>query len=291
MGRKILAGCIVAMLLLSCVTGVFAEEFDREGSGSVSVTLTEQYSKTPIVGAELSMYYIATIGGQTEKGFTYIPTEDFACTGLSLDAPDLVTKLEDYLSRGSLPAIKLTTDGDGSAICGDLPLGLYFIRQSGEVEGYAPCTAFLVTLPMKTEGGYVYDVNASPKTEVARLTDITVRKLWNTDSSAKATDSVTVQLLRKGVVIGTATLHEGNDWQVTYKDLPESDSYSIKEVDVPKGFTATYRQEGYVFTVTNSTTLINTGQLKWPIPVLAVCGMLLLSLGVLLRGDKRDQDA
>ncbi|MBR4308350.1 MAG: Cna B-type domain-containing protein, partial [Oscillospiraceae bacterium] len=155
------------------------------------------------------------------------------------------------------------------------------------VEGYALCTPFLVTLPQKTAEGYDYAVNASPKTEVAKLTTLTIKKVWNTDASAEATDSVTVQLLHKGIVLETAILNEANNWQVSYSNMPESDAYSIVELNIPKGFTATYQQTGYVFTVTNSTTLINTGQLIWPIPFLAVSGILFLWIGVALLQKKR----
>ncbi|MBQ5675169.1 MAG: hypothetical protein IIV45_08850, partial [Lachnospiraceae bacterium] len=31
-------------------------------------------------------------------------------------------------------------------MCAELPLGLYFIKQTGAVEGFAPCTPFLVTV-------------------------------------------------------------------------------------------------------------------------------------------------
>lgn len=137
----------------------------------------------------------------------------------------------------------------------------------------------------------MYDVNASPKTEVERLTTITIKKVWNTDASTKAADSVTVQLLKKGNVVKTATLNEQNNWQMSYADIPESDAYSIKEVNVPKGFTATYKQNGDTFTVTNTSTLIQTGQLTWPIPVLAVSGMLLLIVGVVLVKKKGKSNA
>jgi hypothetical protein len=144
---------------------------------------------------------------------------------------------------------------------------------------------------LEQTGGYVYDVNTTPKTEVAKLTDITIRKVWNTDKSTEAAKSITVQLLRNGNVIKTAILSEENHWQVTYSDLPASDAYSIKEVDVPKGFTATYKQNGYVFTVTNTSTLIQTGQLTWPIPVLAVSGMLLIAIGITLLQKKGKSNA
>jgi hypothetical protein len=100
-----------------------------------------------------------------------------------------------------------------------------------------------------------------------------------------------VQLLRNGNVVETATLNAKNNWQITYTDMPESDAYSIQEIDIPKGFTATYSKVGYVFTVTNTSTLIQTGQLIWPIPVLAVCGMLLIALGTTLLQKKRKTNA
>ena len=123
------------------------------------------------------------------------------------------------------------------------------------------------------------------------MTTITIKKVWNTDASTKAADSVTVQLLKKGNVVKTATLNEQNNWQMSYADIPESDAYSIKEVNVPKGFTATYKQNGDTFTVTNTSTLIQTGQLTWPIPVLAVSGMLLLIVGVVLVKKKGKSNA
>ena len=75
-----------------------------------------------------------------------------------------------------------------------------------------------------------------------------------------------------------------------YTDLPESDGYSIVEVNVPKGFTATYTQNGYVFTVTNTAALIQTGQLVWPIPVLAMAGLCLIAVGTMVLRRTRDEN-
>ena len=88
----------------------------------------------------------------------------------------------------------------------------------------------------------------------------------------------------------TATLNKQNGWQITYPNLPESDAYSVKEVNVPKGYTATYAQKGYVFTVTNTPSLAQTGQLIWPIPVLAAAGLFFLLMGFafLRKPEKND---
>ena len=291
MRRNILALCLAALLMAACTLTVSAAAFQPEKTGSISVTLAERSEKTPIPGAELNVYYIADVRANPDGSLSYLPTAEFAGSGIALDDPELAQKLDIYLSQRELSAIRLRTDASGTAGCTDLPLGLYFIRQTNAVEGFAPCTPFLVTVPMEHNGAYVYAVNASPKTEVAKLTSITVKKVWNTNASAKAADSVTVQLLRSGKVVESAVLNEGNNWQVTFPDLPESDAYSVQEINVPKGFTATYKQNGYVFTVTNTSTLIQTGQLVWPIPVLALLGVLLLAAGCVLLQKKRGQDA
>ena len=291
MRRKMISLCVTALLILGCSLTVFAQALDQERTGSVSVTLTEQYQKTPIAGAELSVYYIASVGINTDGNLNYIYTETFAGTGIAIDDPELVAKLEAYLIGHEAEATTLRTDAEGKARLTDLPLGLYFVRQTNTVEGFAPCASFLVTVPMETADGYVYDVNASPKTEVAKLTSITIKKVWNTDASTEAADHVTVQLLKNGNVVQTATLNAQNNWQVTYTDMPESDGYSIQEIDVPKGFTATYSRKGYVFTVTNTSALAQTGQLMWPIPVLAVGGILFLAVGIVLLRKKRKTNA
>lgn len=291
MRRKLLFIALAALVLLHCLCAASAEEFDPTGTGSITVTLTEQYEKTPIVGAQLAVYRVADLCVDSDGRMTYLYTEDFENAGIPLEAADLAAKLDAHVSQHALQATVLTTDATGTAFVEGLPLGLYFVKQTGAVAGFAPCTPFVVTVPIQNDGEFVYDVNATPKTEVAKLTEITIKKVWNTGVSTPAAQQVTVQLLRDGFVIETAVLNSANNWQVTYTGMPESDGYTIQEVGVPKGFTATYQQKGYVFTVTNTSTLAQTGQVLWPIPVLAACGMLLLWLGLGLLRKSRDENA
>ena len=291
MSRKITTFCVTILLFLTNFYTVSAEEFDPSKIGSISVTLIEQKQNEPIVGAELSVYYIATAMLDADGNLIYDYTEDFKQFDTAIDDTSLAEKLDTFVSQHSVPSTKMTTNSEGTALCNELPLGLYFVKQTGAVEGFAPCTPFLVTVPNEKNGEYVYEVNASPKTEVSRLTSITIKKVWNTDASTNAADSVTVQLLKNGNVVKTATLNAQNNWQITYTDMPESDAYSVKEVDVPKGFTATVKQNGYVFTVTNTLSLVQTGQLMWPIPVLAIIGMLLIAAGIALLQKKREPNA
>lgn len=288
---KLISVFLVVWILFMMPITAFAQSFDAERLGSISVTLMDQDGKTPIVGAELSLYYVATVNLNSKNNLSYTFTNVFEGCGAALDDPKLSMKLDAFVDDHSVSAEKLVTDAYGKASFTDLPLGLYFVKQTNSVEGYAPCTSFLVTVPNENNNGYVYDVNASPKTDVARLTTIIIKKVWNTDASTQAVDSVTVQLLRNGVVVETATLSDQNNWQVIYSDMPESDAYSIKEVSVPKGFTATYSKSGYTFTVTNTASLIQTGQLVWPIPVLAMMGLCLITVGTIVLRKKRNENA
>ena len=291
MRRKFISIILTVWVLLIMPMTVFAQSFDADRLGSISVTLMDQDGKTPISGAELSLYYVASAELNSNNNLSYTFTNAFKDCVWALDDPALSVKLDAFVKEHSVFAEKLVTDAHGNAAFTNLPLGLYFVQQTNTVAGYAPCTSFLVTVPNHNADGYVYDVDASPKTDVAKLTDITIKKVWNTSASAKSADSVTIQLLRDGVVVETATLSDQNNWQVTYTDMPESDVYSITEVNVPKGFTATYSQSGYIFTVTNSASLIQTGQLIWPIPVLAMAGLCLIAVGTIILRKTRRKNA
>ena len=289
--RKIMTLCVTVLLISTCLFKSFAQDFDPAKTGSVSVTLTEQKDKKTIVGAELSLYYVATVSKSADGKLSYIYTDSFKNLGISIDDVALASKLDAFVSTHEVSTVKVTTNENGTAIFENLALGLYFIKQTGTVEGYAPCTSFIVTVPIKNAGGFVYEVNASPKTEVTKLTSVTIKKVWNTDDSTEVADSITVQLLQNGSVIKTAILDVQNNWQVTYNDMPQSDAYSVKEINIPRGFTATYSESGYVFTVTNTSALIQTGQLIWPIPVLAFVGILLIAVGSVLLQKKRKPNA
>ena len=291
MRHKLISFCLVIFTFLMIPSAAYALDFSEGRKGSVSITLTDPDGVTPIVGAELSLYYVASVGRNNSYNLAYVIADEFKACGIDLNDPELVSKLDSVVLENNLTAKKLISDSNGKVVFNNLPTGLYFIKQTNSVAGYAPCSSFLVTLPEKVGDGYNYEINASPKTDVERLTDITIKKVWNTDSYSKAADSVTVQLLRDNVVVETAVLSKNNNWQITYKDMPQSDKYSVKEVNVPKGFTATYSQKDFVFTVTNTSSLAQTGQLVWPIPVLAVAGLVFITAGAIILRKSRNNNA
>lgn len=64
-------------------------------------------------------------------------------------------------------------------------------------------------------------------------------------------------------------------------------NWSIKEYNIPYGYTPYYSRVGNVITITNSTSLIQTGQLNWPVAVLGGLGVLLIALGLITSARRR----
>lgn len=291
MRNKLYSLFLAVWLLLTFSVTAFAQRFDADRAGSISVTLVDQTQKRPVADAPIAVYYVASAEGGSSGKLVYTYTEDFERCGFDLKDPRLATKLSAFVEEHDAFARTAVTDARGKAVLKDLPLGLYLVKQTEPAANGVICMPFLVTVPNETGGGYDYDVDALPKADVVQTTDITVRKVWNVDETVKIADHVSVSLLRDGAVVKTATLTDENGWEVTFYDMPCSDAYSVVEEYVPEGFTATYSQAGNVFTVTNSASLPQTGQMIWPIPLLAAAGLFLVAIGAFCLKKSRERNA
>lgn len=290
MKYKIRSFLLAFVVMLNMFCGVKAEEIDLNETGSISVTLSDLENNQPIQEAKLAVYYIASINQDSSNHIFYSYCDDFKDCGVLLDDPELNLKLDKIVYK-DIYTYLVETDNNGTATLSNLPLGLYFVKQMNEIDGYAPCKPFLVTLPMLENNHYIYNVNASPKTEIEKLVSITIKKEWKADENAKIPNEVTIQLYKEDEVVKTAVLNEQNDWQITYPNMPKSDAYFVKEVNIPNGFTPIYDQYDYIFTVTNVSSLINTGQLIWPIPVLGFSGIIFITIGyIMIRKTGKQND-
>ena len=118
---------------------------------------------------------------------------------------------------------------------------------------------------------------------------LTVKKVWS-DNGKNRPSSVTVALYNGDTVVDTVTLSAGNSWTYTWQELDGLGDWSVKEINIPTGYKATYRTKDGVTTITNRASLIQTGQLNWPIPVLGGLGLLLVLLGLILVARERKGD-
>lgn len=289
MRRKLTAYALLVLLILSFGISASAQAYDGNRTGSMTITLLDPQDQKPITGAIFDLYHVAEVGINTDGNLNYIYTTSFSNCGIELTDPDLAPKLAEFVKKQTIGCRRIATNANGAATATNLTLGMYLVVQYQAAQGYSACSPFLVMIPSQNGSDFTYNVNATPKTDVTKLVDITINKVWNTGKTSQIPGSVTIRLYRDGETVSNHILNKDNNWQIVIKNLPRSDGYSIEEMNVPQGYTATYSQSGYTFTVTNTSSLAQTGQLVWPIPVLAAAGLFFLVLGAaLLRKSGKD---
>jgi hypothetical protein len=209
------------------------------------------------------------------------------------------------------------TDDRGELTFADLPDGLYLlIGQAKEDEEYIYMSApTLLVLPQKNEDGTINRLlSAQPKIEKYytvglqnSMSQLTVEKRWEDGTSKVAQpQAVTVAIYANGVEYQRVTLNEENNWQYSWENTTGCVLWQAMELDVPEGYTLTVVQDGLSWVLTNTCKddpetdpsampqthdtgntdvtsqlqkLPQTGQLKWPIPVLGAVGLCIFLFG------------
>ena len=121
--------------------------------------------------------------------------------------------------------------------------------------------------------------------------DITVRKVWSSDDMKNRPDSVTVTLYNGDAPYESVRLGAWNNWTYTWKDPDVCGNWQVIESNIPKGYVPSYSVSGNVVTITNTRSLIQTGQLNWPIWVLGGAGLVLIALGGAMLVKKKKHNA
>lgn len=137
----------------------------------------------------------------------------------------------------------------------------------------------------------------SPKYDSAEDTNryyapktLRVVKKWVDKESSARPNSIKVELLADGEVMegSTLTITAQDGWKGEWSGLDSRAAYTVRETKVT-GYTASYRYDraSGTWIITNTSSLLQTGQLNWPIPVLTVSGLLLIAAGVILAAERR----
>ena len=130
----------------------------------------------------------------------------------------------------------------------DLPVGIKYTIKESDNDGYTVTSTGDVGEVKANETALVHFENHKDKEPI---TTLTVKKTWKLDNGRKPTDFIEVMLMQDGKEYKTVKLNEENNWEYTWNDLSINHQYSVKEINVPKGFTSSMKQEGTVITIMN----------------------------------------
>ncbi len=174
-----LAG-LLALIMVMTAFAAYAPP-DRNATGSITVHMNEKSDGTGemVLGGEMAIYRVAYIDNDRDGNYFFRLTDKFADSGVEIDEkteeelkdqwPELAQALSDYAYENKLESDDKASLSDGTAVFTDLQTGLYLLVQTEPAPNYYAANPFLVSLPLyvEPEGVYNYDVDASPKTEVA----------------------------------------------------------------------------------------------------------------------------
>ena len=158
-------------------------------------------------------------------------------------------------------------------------------------EAAAPELADYKVLVSRDGTSFVVANTYAPEEPEGETVERTVVKVWDDKGSESGRPaSVTVTLLADGAAYDTQVLSDANGWRFTWTDLPATDSdgeaisWWVSENAVA-GYTPSVSASGATLVLINSVSspkLPQTGQLWWPVPVLALGGLALLVVGAAL---------
>lgn len=274
---------LISLMIIPRVWALENGELDLTKKGNIDIILSDNNNNL-VKNAEITIYKLADATIKNNN-LTYKYDTSLNSCKQNIDKGILTNNELECVLTNNITKITKTTNSLGKVEFKDLDLGLYLIMQTNEVKDYSKIKPFLLGLPTIEEDKWVYSISGTPKVEIKSLFDLNVLKEWNVLSNKKIPDSIEVELLENGEVIDKVTLSKENNWTHIWEQLPKSDSYSIREVNVPVGFTATYRIEDNKIIVTNSEKLVQTGDMPWIYELLGVVGITFILVGIIL--DRR----
>ena len=266
--KKHAAALLLGLVLLAaCALPAFATSANikltdghgNPNTGSIHVNLYDSTNNKALSGGELTVYRVAEV--QRKNGnlsFEYCGDFDGCAIELGdLTDSTLAGQLQKYLSDNAEGTVR-EVDANGNVNFDDLELGLYLVVQTKASKGYKPVNSFLVSLPMAEDGEWNYEADASPKVGAYTPEPETPPSPPNTPDKPDKPNTPDTPENPDNPDNPVAPGNPDNPVAPGSPDNPVLPGHP----DHP---------------VMNG--LPQTGQLNWPIPVMAVSGMLLFAYG------------
>lgn len=314
--RRIWIALVVIALLLGCSTTGYAAHMGDSGE-NLTLTIEYTHDQKAVTGAPVKLYKVASMDNSFQRkvtpefyGFRELVKEKNVKWDILADA------LLDHILVNQLPCDQeatINTSGKAFFPTGNklLKPGIYLLycpnyRYDGNIYYASPV---IISLPNFLENGQLSNtITAKVKFYTIEDTGITiqVKKHWEDKGyENKRPDKITVELLENGKTVPNSAkiLSNKNKWTAQWSDLNPLSTWDVKEHKVNGYGTPNYSWNKYISdwtcTITNTyqtgssssgNKLPQTGQLDWPIPWMAVSGMVLFTFGWWLCFGRKDYE-
>lgn len=240
-----------------------AEAIKTEGVQIISVL--QQVSESELASSQANMERIADqVFASTDlAGFSTAVNAavDYAYTTYVVtDTVDPAFELDESSVKASAGKVELGTDAAGNTTITWIISGMPFTEHnlSFQEKLKADEKGIHATGQLDTNEGKAVlnnggtDINAVASPVLARGVTLTVEKIWENDNDQVRPDSIEVTLLRDGEAFETVELTEAQGWRYTWNALDEAYDWSVREAQVPAGYTGEVVNAGGKWMITNT---------------------------------------
>lgn len=268
--RKRLAAVLAALtLLVWCAAPACAlEVVDLSRTGSIKVSLYDSETSEAVGGGTLTLYRVAKVK-KDNANLSFEYTNGFEDCGVELgdlSEGELASQLAEKIAA-TAESTTVEISSLGVAEFGDLEVGLYLVVQTTAAENYNVINPFLVSVPIQENGSYVYDVDALPKVGTAAKKTPEPPDKPDTPDTPDTPDKPEEETPNTPAAPG-----------------PDNPDGWVLGAHGEKIYPNPDNPNGYVM---GAHGLPQTGQLNWPIPVLAATGVVLVAAGIKLKKENR----
>lgn len=273
--RKRLAAVLAALtLLVWCAAPAFAlEVVDLSRTGSIKVSLYDSETAEAVGGGTLTLYRVAKVQ-KDNANLSFVYTNGFEDCGVELgdlSEGELAGRLAEKIAA-TAESTTVEISDLGAAEFGDLEVGLYLVVQTTAAENYNVINPFLVSVPIQENGSYVYDVDALPKVGTA------AKKTPEPPDTPDTPDTPDKPEEENPNTPAAPGPDNPDGWVLGAHGEKIYLNPEAPSPDNPNGY------------VMGAHGLPQTGQLNWPIPVLAVTGVVLVAAGIKLKKGTRKNE-
>lgn len=168
--RALAAACGLAMALTLALLPARVARAASTGTLTLSMIYEKSGKKTPVKGITVTVYRVASL----DEGITHFTLLDpFTDLGYDFDQGmtarqnlGLADAANELVQEEKPSGTSATSNKAGTIRFGKLPTGMYLAVQTGatgDAKSYDEMVPFLISVPMITDDGPVYNVEAAPK--------------------------------------------------------------------------------------------------------------------------------
>lgn len=292
---------IMSMVLcFTIVTPAHANNFSDAANNS-TLTIEYKHEDMPMEGVLFSLYKVAEMSSNLE--FTWTEQFESYSDKIKLDAlnssgwKETAETLAAYVQYESFFPIEMKeTDNNGIVKfpeIGNLSMGLYLVVGQKHSTGGRTYSVMptLVCLPNRNDDNtWIGNVVIHPKyMDIGEASEIEVIKQWNDNNSSKRPESILVELMMDGEVVQAIELNRNNSWRHKFENLETGHEWKAVEKNIPEDYVVSITTHKSTLIIKNTLEikeklpeLEDTGVLWWPVPILLVCGLIFILIGLLI---------